>query len=176
MEQETGIACLPGNEPKTSENTRKGFPQWSRIHWRPRPNSMGCGAWTLWPMYYRMEENRVFNVMDDCNREALVMDVALNYPAKRVVQTLGHLEEVIGLPKTIRCDNGPEFISNDLNEWCKKKRIELILQPGKYAERIYGTAQQVLQGGLSDAFWFNDLHQIRTLIINILKPSIRTRH
>ena len=54
---------------------------------------------------------RVFNVMDDCNREALAMDIGLNYPAKKVVETLGHLEEEIGLPKTIRCDNGPEFIA-----------------------------------------------------------------
>ncbi|MGB7395986.1 MAG: DDE-type integrase/transposase/recombinase, partial [Pricia sp.] len=52
---------------------------------------------------------RTFNVMDDCNREALAMDVALNYQARMVVETLGHLEEEIGVPKTLRCDNGPEF-------------------------------------------------------------------
>tara|TARA_R110000764_G_scaffold116957_1_gene204020 strand:+ start:273 stop:692 length:420 start_codon:yes stop_codon:yes gene_type:complete len=33
---------------------------------------------------------RVFNVMDDCNREALAMDVGLNYPARKVVETLGN--------------------------------------------------------------------------------------
>lgn len=26
---------------------------------------------------------RIFNVMDDCNREALAMEVGLNYPAKK---------------------------------------------------------------------------------------------
>jgi len=85
---------------------------------------------------------RVFNVMDDCNREALAMDVGLNYPAIRVVETLSQLEEEIGLPKTIRCDNGPEFISKTLSQWCKGKRVELqFIQPGKpmqngYMERL----------------------------------------
>jgi len=66
---------------------------------------------------------RVFNVMDDCNREALAMDVGLNYPARKVVETLGYLEEEIGWPKTIRYDNGPEFISKTLGEWCKSSMI-----------------------------------------------------
>ena len=108
---------------------------------------------------------RVFNVMDDCNREALAMDVGLNYPARKVVETLGNLEEEIGLPKTIRCDNGPEFISKTLAEWCKRKRVELrFIQPGKpmqngYMERL----NRFYREDVLDAYWFNDLHQIRTL-------------
>ena len=106
---------------------------------------------------------RTFNVMDDCNREALVMDVALNYPARKVVETLGYLEEEIGLPKTIRCDNGPEFISRTLAEWCKRKRVELMfIQPGKpmqngFMERL----NRFYREDVLDAFWFNDLHQLR---------------
>jgi len=108
---------------------------------------------------------RVFNVMDDCNREALAMDVALNYPAKKVVETLVYLEEEIGLPKTIRCDNGPEFISKTLEEWCKRKRVELrFIQPGKpmqngFMERL----NRFYREDVLDAYWFNDLHQIRVL-------------
>ena len=108
---------------------------------------------------------RVFNVMDDCNREALAMDVGLNYPARKVVETLGYLEEEIGLPKTIRCDNGPEFISKTLSVWCKRKRVELrFIQPGKpmqngYMERL----NRFYREDVLDAYWFNDLYQIRTL-------------
>lgn len=106
---------------------------------------------------------RVFNVMDDCNREALAMDVGLNYPARKVVETLGHLEEEIGLPKTLRCDNGPEFISKTLAQWCKKKRVELMfIQPGRpmqngFMERL----NRFYREDVLDAFWFNDLHQVR---------------
>ena len=50
---------------------------------------------------------------------------------QKVVETLGHLDEEIGLPKTLRCDNGPEFISRTLGQWCKKKNVELMfIQPG----------------------------------------------
>jgi putative transposase len=31
---------------------------------------------------------RTFNVIDDCNREALAIDVGLNYPSRRVIETL----------------------------------------------------------------------------------------
>lgn len=108
---------------------------------------------------------RTFNVMDDCNREALAMDVALNYPARKVVETLGYLEEEIGLPKAIRCDNGPEFISKALEKWCGKKRVELMfIQPGKpmqngFMERL----NRFYREDVLDAYWFNDLHQLRTL-------------
>ena len=107
---------------------------------------------------------RVFNVMDDCNREALAMDVGLNYPARKVVETLGYLEEEIGLPKTLRCDNGPEFISKALAQWCKKKRVELMfIQPGRpmqngFMERL----NRFYREDVLDAYWFNDLHQLRT--------------
>src|SRR5690606_11156525 len=50
---------------------------------------------------------RIFNVIDDCNREALAIDAGLNYPARQVVETLEKIEEEIGLPQFIRCDNGP---------------------------------------------------------------------
>lgn len=108
---------------------------------------------------------RVFNVMDDCNREALAMDVGLSYPAKKVVETLGHLEEEIGLPKTIRCDNGPEFISKTLGEWCKRKHVELrFIQPGRPVQNaLMERLNRFYREDVLDAYWFNDLHQIRTL-------------
>ncbi|WP_390902242.1 hypothetical protein [Xanthocytophaga flava] len=37
-----------------------------------------------------------------------------------------------GKPEKLRCDNGPEFISTKLNEWCEQEKIELLfIQPGK---------------------------------------------
>ncbi len=120
---------------------------------------------------------RVFNVMDDCNREALAMDVGLNYPAKKVVETLGQLEEEIGLPKTIRCDNGPEFISKTLGQWCKKKRIELrFIQPGKPVQNAFmERLNRHYREDVLDAYWFNDLHQIRTLTCKWME-DYNTRH
>ena len=39
---------------------------------------------------------RVFNVIDDCNREAIAIDAGLSYPARAVVETLENLKEEIG--------------------------------------------------------------------------------
>jgi putative transposase len=68
---------------------------------------------------------RVFNVIDDCNREAIAIDVGLCYPTRAVVETLNNLKEEIGTPKYIRCDNGPEFISNTFMGCCKRNFIEI---------------------------------------------------
>lgn len=108
---------------------------------------------------------RILNVMDDCNREALAVDLALNYPARKVVETLVQLEEEIGLPQTIRCDNGPEFLSKTFTQWCKRKRIEIkFIQPGKpmqngFIERL----NRFYREDILDAYWFNDLYQLRSL-------------
>ena len=108
---------------------------------------------------------RILNVIDDCNREALVTDPGLNYPARQVVETLEHLEEEIGLPQYIRCDNGPEFISKVFMSWCQSKHIEIkYTQPGKpmqngYVERF----NRFYREDILDAYYFNDLYQLRAL-------------
>ena len=81
---------------------------------------------------------RVFNVKDDRNQEALAMDIGLNYPARNVVETLGHMEAEIGLPKTIRCANDTEFISKTMAKWCKGTRVELrFILTGKPMQNDY---------------------------------------
>jgi putative transposase len=62
---------------------------------------------------------RVFNVIDDHNREGLNIDVDLSLPARRVIQSLERLIEWRGKPKTIRCDNGPEYISQAPRDWAQ---------------------------------------------------------
>ena len=111
---------------------------------------------------------RIFNVIDDCNREALAIDPGLSYPARAVVETLEQLKEEIGTPKYIRCDNGPEFISKTFMSWCEKQHIEIkYTQPGKpmqngYIERF----NRFYREDVLDAFYFNDLDQLRKLSTN----------
>jgi putative transposase len=74
---------------------------------------------------------RMFNVIDDYNREALAVEPGLSFPATRVTRVLNQLEEEIGLPKVIRVDNGLEFISKEFTAWCNQKGIEICyIQPG----------------------------------------------
>jgi len=52
--------------------------------------------------------HRVFNVMDDVNREALGIEVGFSLPAARVIRVLEQIIQWSGKPASIRCDNGPE--------------------------------------------------------------------
>ena len=93
---------------------------------------------------------RTFNVIDDCNRESLVMDFGISLPAKRVIWSLQQIIEWRGKPLALRCDNGPEFISHERIDWAIKEQITLLyIQPGKptqnaYIERFNRTARHEL--------------------------------
>ena len=108
---------------------------------------------------------RVFNIIDDCNREALAIDVGLSFPARAVVETLDNLKQEIGLPKFIRCDNGPEFIAKLFVDWCEKNYIEIkYTQPGKpmqngFIERF----NRFYREDVLDAFYFKDIYQLQRL-------------
>lgn len=90
---------------------------------------------------------RTFNVVDDYNREGLGIEVDLSLPSARVIRSLEQIIEWRGKPDALRCDNGPEYISQKLVDWANDKRITLIYtQPGKptqnaYIERFNRTAR-----------------------------------
>jgi putative transposase len=91
---------------------------------------------------------RTFNVVDDFNRECLTIDVDFSLPTKRVIRSLEQIIEWRGKPSELRCDNGPEYVSQDLVDWTTKHKITLLyIQPGKptqnaYVERFNGTARR----------------------------------
>lgn len=51
---------------------------------------------------------RLFNVIDDYNRQALTVEIDFSLPAQRVIRSLNQLIECRGKPVQVRCDNGPE--------------------------------------------------------------------
>ena len=97
---------------------------------------------------------RMFNVVDDFNREALSIEIDLNLPAQRVVRVLDRIAANRGYPAMLRLDNGPEFISLALAEWAEKHAIKLeFIQPGKPTQNAFierfnrkRTARAVLTG------------------------------
>lgn len=51
---------------------------------------------------------------------------------------LTHSVECHGRPAQLRTDNGPEFISAQLTEWCEAQGIALHrIQPGKPKKKAY---------------------------------------
>jgi putative transposase len=50
---------------------------------------------------------RLFNVINDFNREGLTIEVNFSLPASLVGRALDRIIEWRGQPKRIRCDDGP---------------------------------------------------------------------
>ena len=109
---------------------------------------------------------RLLNIIDDFNREVLYIESDLSLPALRVIRVLEFLKETRGLPEMIRVDNGPEFISHQLDGWCKKNKIMLVfIQPGKpmqngYIERLNGSIRRELL----NAYVFNTLNEVKNKV------------
>ena len=108
---------------------------------------------------------RVLNVMDDFNRESLATEVDTSLPALRVIRELDRILETREKPDVIRMDNGPEFISHRLQEWCEARNIKLLyIQPGKptqnaFIERKNGSMRRELL----NAYMFNSLSEVREM-------------
>ena len=98
-------------------------------------------SWSMDFMYDQLSDGRsyrVHNVIDDYNRESLIMVVDFSLPAQRVLRDLDQLIAWRGKPKRIRSDNGPEYVSDLMDQWCKKHEIEHVFtQPGNPQQNAY---------------------------------------
>jgi putative transposase len=108
---------------------------------------------------------RLLNVLDDFNRESLAIEADTSLPSLRVIRVLERLLKERGKPANIRVDNGPEFISHKLEEWCREKQITLqFIQPGRpmqnaYIERKNGSIRRELL----NAYLFYSLSEVRIM-------------
>jgi len=98
-------------------------------------------CWSMDFMHDQLSDGRsfrTFNVLDDFNREGLGIEVDFSLPAIRVVRALDQIIEWRGKPCSIRCDNGPEYVSALLHDWAEKRGIRLLfIQPGQPQQNAY---------------------------------------
>ncbi len=98
-------------------------------------------SWSMDFMHDQLEDGRcyrLFNVIDDFNREGLVIEVDFSLPAERVIRALDQVIAWRGKPNQLRCDNGPEYISGLLATWAEDHDINLaFIQPGKPQQNAY---------------------------------------
>lgn len=108
---------------------------------------------------------RILNVIDDFSREALAVKADYSHNGISVIQTMEELIWERGVPKAIRVDNGPEFISKVFTKWCEKHSIEIrYIQPGKPTQNAYiERFNRLLREDILDAYLFEDLMQVREL-------------
>ena len=108
---------------------------------------------------------RLLNVIDDYNRESLAIEADTSLPSLRVQRVLNRLINERSKPSIIRVDNGPEFISHILQQWCAENQIILqYIQPGRpmqnaYIERNNGSIRRELL----NTFLFDSLAEVRIM-------------
>ena len=108
---------------------------------------------------------RLLNVLDDFNRESLAVEVDTSLPSVRVLRVLDRIIGERSTPSIIRVDNGPEFISHILQQWCDEHKIALqYIQPGRpmqnaYIERKNGSMRRELL----NTYLFSSLAEVRLM-------------
>ena len=114
---------------------------------------------------YSARRYRILNVLDEGNREALAIEVDVSLPSERVVTVLEQLVAIHGAPRRIRCDNGPEFVSELVRAWCDARGIQLaFIQPGKPNQNAYiERFNRSYRTEILNAWVFTTLDEVREL-------------
>lgn len=81
---------------------------------------------------------RLLTLVDNHTRESLAIHVAQRIRGSDVVQVLERIVKAQGRPRTIQVDNGPEFISKDVDLWAYWNHVKLdFSRPGKPTDNAY---------------------------------------
>ena len=126
----------------------------------------------LWTMDFEQDaftsgrKFRTLNLMDGFTREALEIEPDTSLPGARVVRVLEGRKQQGRKPEAIVIDNGPEFISQVVDQWAYENGVQLhFITPGRPMENGY---IESFNGKFRDEClnenWFLDLADARRKI------------
>lgn len=109
---------------------------------------------------------RALTIVDNFSRECLCIEVAQGIKGEQVVDVLNRIKIRRGIPKTIRLDNGPEFISKSVDKWAYEHGVTLdYSRPGKPTDNAF---VESFNGSFRDEClnvnWFLSLNDAKTKI------------
>lgn len=115
---------------------------------------------------------RCLNIVDDCTRECLAIEVDTSLTGSRVKAVLERLADTRGLPLSITVDHGPEFEGQVLDASAYKQNLQLsFIRPGKPNENAY---IESFNGKFRDEclneHWFISMAQARRIEYNTERP------
>ena len=99
-----------------------------------QPATFKNDVWT-WDFVHSSTVNgrtiRFLNIVDEYTRLCLKIKVARSIKSEDTIDTLSELFTIYGIPKRIRCDNGPEFISLAIKQWLDQIGVTVLyIEPG----------------------------------------------
>jgi putative transposase len=175
------------NEHKLTDNHKRVYRLWKEagLHLRVAPKRPGIRreyrellvpkqmnqGWAMdfvsdWVVGSQKQSVRIINIMDEFSRRALWTEAHESICAKKLIEILDKVVLWRGAPQYIRCDNGPEFIAQQLKEWAEKHGIELRhIQPGKPSQNgLIERLNKTLRKECLNLHWFNSMEELNNSI------------
>ena len=108
---------------------------------------------------------RTFNLIDDLNREALAIEIDTSLRAERVIWVLDRLKADRELPHMIRVDNGPEFLTQALQDWGKANHVLIFyMQPGRPTQNAFiERFNRTYRTEVLNLYLFRSLEEVREI-------------
>lgn len=128
----------------------------------PQPNLVWSADFVSDALYVG-NRFRAFTVIDDFNREAITVEVDTSIRAKRLIRVFEQIRQDRGLPKVLRVDNGPEFLSGEFVAWAESVGMKIqYIEPGEpnqnaYIERFNRTYREEVL----DLYLFSSIQEVR---------------
>jgi len=112
---------------------------------------------------YAGKRFRTFNVIDDFNREVLLIEIDTSITGRRLIRIFERLRLDRGLPDLLRVDNGPEFLSGEFITWAESAGMMIhYIQPGKPNQNAYiERFNKTYRNELLDLYDFRSLTEVR---------------
>jgi putative transposase len=109
---------------------------------------------------------RVLTIVDNFTRESLASEVSQRISGHDVARVLTRISVGRGMPRTIRVDNGPEFISRALDQWAYLNKVELdFSRPGKPTDNaLIESFNGRLREECLNQNWFVSLEDARRVV------------
>jgi len=109
---------------------------------------------------------RILPILDTYTKECHRIEVDRSIGGRRVTEVLSEVSSVEGLPENIVIDNGPEFISNAMDEWAYTREVTLhFIRPGKPVDNAFMESFNArLREECLNLNWFRSIEHARRVI------------
>lgn len=106
---------------------------------------------------------RTFNIVDDFNREVVVIEIDTSINGHRLTRIFERVEAECGLPQILRVDTGPEFLSDAFRAWAEANAMFMqYIQPGEPNQNAFiKRFNRTFRHEVLDLYLFNDLEEVR---------------
>lgn len=106
---------------------------------------------------------RLLTVVDNYSRESVALEVDYGFKSRQVIEVLQRAIRHRGAPEIIRVDNGPEFISKELDLWAYNHKINLdFSRPRKPTDNAFiESFNNRVRQELLNPHWFTSVADAR---------------